>query len=418
MHKIKEQLKKILPASILSAYHFSLAEIAAFLYRHPSRGMLVIAVTGTKGKSSVTEMAGAILEEARYETAILNSIREKIGPWSRKNTMRMSMPGRFYIQDFLSKAYRAECDAVILEMTSEGVKQHRHRGIALDALIFTNLAPEHIEAHGSLRAYADAKFQIGKALLRSKKRGRMMVANAEDAESARYLALPVEKSLPFSLDNVKPWKAGSGGGFFTFYGEKIAVHLPGEFSLKNALAAATLAHAIGVDTKTIARALGKITMIPGRAERIESGQNFDVVVDYAHTPDSLTALYEAYREKRKICVLGATGGGRDKWKRPVMGEIADRYCDIVIATNEDPYDEDPRDIVDELVSGMKRTPEILMDRREAIARGIALAKPGDAVLITGKGTDPTIQGKDGSSIPWSDAAIAKEELEKRPETNI
>lgn len=418
MRLLKKALRRILPESVISAYHFSLAEIAAFLYRHPSRGMLVIAVTGTKGKSSVTEMAGAILEEARYETAILNSIREKIGPWSRKNTMRMSMPGRFYLQDFLSKAYRAECDAVILEMTSEGVKQHRHRGIALDALIFTNLAPEHIESHGSLEAYADAKFQIGKALVRSKKRERMMVANAEDTESARYLALPVEKSLPFSLESVRPWKAGTGGGFFTFHGEKITVHLPGEFSLKNALAAATLTYAIGVDTKTIARALDKITTIPGRAQRIESGQDFDVIVDYAHTPDSLKALYEAYGGKRKICVLGATGGGRDKWKRPVMGEIADSYCDVVIATNEDPYDEDPREIVDGLVSGMKRTPEVIMDRRAAIARGIALARPGDAVLITGKGTDPTIQGKRGSSIPWSDAAVAKEELGKHLKTNI
>ena len=433
MRPLKKALRKLLPESLISAYHFSLAEIAAFLYRHPSRGMLVIAVTGTKGKSSVTEMAGAILEEARYETAILNSIREKIGPWTRKNAMRMSMPGRFYLQNFLSKAYRAECDAVILEMTSEGVKQHRHRGIALDALIFTNLAPEHIESHGSLRAYADAKFQIGKALVRSKKGERIMVANADDAESARYLALPVEKSLPFSLEHAKPWRASAGGGFFTFHGEKITVHLPGEFSLKNALAAATLTHAIGVDTKTIARAIGKITKIPGRAERIEAGQNFDVVVDYAHTPDSLTALYEAYKEKRKICVLGATGGGSDKWKRPVMGEIADTYCDVVIATNEDPYDEDPRDIVDELVSGMKRAPEIIMDRREAISRAFEIAlswskgrpldtargnQNGIAVLITGKGTDPTIQGKGGSSIPWSDAAVAKEELEKRSETNI
>src|SRR6185369_569965 len=150
--------------------------------------------------------------------------------------------------------------------------------------------------------------------------------------------------------------------------------------------------------------------VRGRVERIEAGQNFIAVVDYAHTPDSLRALYSAFASKRKICVLGNTGGGRDTWKRPEMGRIADETCDKVILTNEDPYDEDPRAIVDAMAAGMKRAPEIIMDRREAILAALRAARPGDAVLISGKGTDPYIMGPNGSKTPWSDAEVVREEL--------
>ncbi len=413
MRTLKNIIRGLLPERAISAYHLFLAEFAALVFRYPSRGMLIVAVTGTKGKSSVTEMVAAILEASNYRTALVNSIRFKIGEWSAPNTTRMSMPGRFFMQRFMRRAYADDCDAVVLEMTSEGARQHRHRGIALDALIFTNLAPEHIESHGSFEAYADAKFEIGRALARSRKRHRFMVANADDPQSARYLALPVERALPFSLSAHQPWEATSEGGYFTLEGEKIEIQLPGEFSLKNALAAATLTRALGVKPHVIAAALGSIRRIPGRAERVDAGQDFAVVVDYAHTPDSLKAIYDAYEGRRRICVLGATGGGRDKWKRPVMAGVADTHCDIVILTDEDPYDEDPRSIVDELARGItKHTPEIIMDRREAIARGLTLARAGDAVIITGKGTDPNIARANGTKEPWSDARIAREELEK------
>lgn len=401
-----------------SLYHLCLALSGAVLCGWPSRRMNVIGVTGTKGKSSTTEMISAIFEEAGIETAVLNSIRIKIGAESQRNEMRMSMPGRFYIQHFLLKALKKGCRVSIIEMTSEGARQHRERGISMDALVFTNLAPEHIESHGSYQAYEDAKFKLGVQLARSRKRPRIMVANADDEHSKRYLALPVEKSLPFSISADATHSSDERGGHFTFEGEDIAIHLPGTFSLENALAAATVTHAFGIPVATIRTALAKITTIPGRAERIEAGQDFDVVVDYAHTPDSLKALYEAYSSKRKICVMGATGGGRDKWKRPVMGKMASDYCDVIILTNEDPYDEDPRKIVDGLASGMEKKPEIVMDRRQAIAYGISLAQTGDAVLITGKGTDPNIAGPRGTKLVWSDAQVAREEIEKASQQRV
>ncbi|HEY4517008.1 MAG TPA: UDP-N-acetylmuramyl-tripeptide synthetase [Candidatus Paceibacterota bacterium] len=405
------QLKKLAPTQLASAYHFALAYVGALVYGFPSKRLLVVAVTGTKGKSSVCEMVNAILEEAGYKTALLNSIRIKIADDSAPNVMRMSMPGRFFIQRFLRRAVRASCTAAILEMTSEGARQHRHRAIALDSLIFTNLAPEHIESHGSYEKYADAKFEIGLALARSPKRPRVIVANADDPQSARYLALTAEKTIGFSLKEHEH-EASERGGHFVFDKAEIAIRLPGDFSLKNALAAASLVHALDISTDKIQRALEKIECIPGRAERIEAGQTFTVVVDYAHTPDSLQALYDAYKNVRKICVLGNTGGGRDTWKRPVMGKIADDNCAEVILTNEDPYDEDPRTIVEEMTRDMRRSPTIIMDRREAIREAFRRARGSDAVLITGKGTDPCICVEDGKKIPWSEAQVVREEVER------
>ena len=413
MRRLKKIVSSILPKALLEtslgAYHFVLAYIGALMYRFPSRELLVVAVTGTKGKTSVSEMVNAILEEAGYKTALVNSIRFKIGEHSERNLTRMSMPGRFFIQRLMRQAVSAGCIATVLEMTSEGARQNRHRAITLNALIFTNLAPEHIESHGSYEKYADAKFKIGQALARSNKRPRIIVANADDVQSARYLALPVEKSIGFSLHHHQH-TASEKGGQFTFNEKLISIRFPGEFSLMNALAAASLAHELGIETATIKHALEKMQKIPGRAERIEAGQDFVVVVDYAHTPESLRALYEAYGHARKIAVLGNTGGGRDTWKRPVMGGIADEYCDEVILTNEDPYDEDPRAILDAMARGCKSEPTIIMDRREAIRRAISKASAGDAVLITGKGTDPSICVENGKKIPWSDADVAREEL--------
>jgi UDP-N-acetylmuramoyl-L-alanyl-D-glutamate--2,6-diaminopimelate ligase len=180
----------------------------------------------------------------------------------------------------------------------------------------------------------------------------------------------------------------------------------------NALAAIKTSEFLKVPLEISKEAVRSLTRIPGRAERIEAGQNFLVIVDYAHTPDSLEALYGAYPNRRKICVLGNTGGGRDTWKRKEMGNIADNACAEVILTNEDPYDENPSEILDAMAAGMKRAPTILMDRREAIRTALSSAKENDAVLITGKGTDPYIMGARGTKEPWSDASVVREELKR------
>lgn len=411
MFGLKAYVRKLLPAPLLSSYHLFLSWLGAALYGYPSKRIVVIGVTGTKGKTTVCEMISRIFEEAGQKTALLNSIQIKVGSDTEENMMRMSMPGGFFIQRFLSDAVRGGCRVAVLEMTSEGVRQSRHRFIELDALVFMNLEPEHIESHGSYQAYADAKFELGRALAHSSKRPRVMVANADDKESARYLTLSVEHALPFSLSDNKPYEAGAHGGFFTFEDSTVSIKLPGEFSLKNALAAATVARAFGVSIGVIALALEKTSLVPGRAEYIEEGQDFSVVVDYAHTPASLTALYETYKDRKKICVFGSMGGGRDTWKRPVIGRLAEKHCNVVILTNEDPCDENPEQIVNDIAHGMtNKKPEIIIDRRLAIRRALSIAQKGDAVLITGKGSNHEILGPKGTSTSWSDAQVAREEL--------
>ncbi len=410
MNTLKQTLARILPSAFLSLYHFCLAYLAALIYRFPSSKITVIAVTGTKGKSSTLEYLNAIAEASGKKTALSSTIRFKVGDHSKPNLRRMTIPGRFFLQRFLSQAVDAGCDIAFIELTSEGARQHRHRALDLDALLFLNLAPEHIESHGSYEAYANAKLELGKQLARSHKRPRYLVANGDDTEAQRYLMLPLENVIPFSV-RTTTFETTEHGGHFMFDKLQIPVHFPGEFSIANALAAATLMFAMGTPSQDIARGIDSLRKIPGRAEEINEGQPFPVLVDYAHTPDSLRALYSAFPTRRKICVLGSTGGGRDMWKRPVMGSVADEYCDAIILTNEDSYDEEPRSIVESIAKGItKHTPEIILDRREAIRHALSIARASDVVLITGKGTDPTIQGPRGSSIPWSDARVTQEEL--------
>lgn len=408
-------LKRILPVALvqplLPFYHRVMAFALAASYGFPAKRMTVIGVTGTKGKSSVSDMLFTVLHHAGHPAAVAGTIRFAIRDTSEPNLFKMTMPGRGFIHAFLARARKAGVTHAVVELTSESVRQHRHRYLFLDGLVFTNLQKEHIESHGSFENYAAAKLEIGKELARSPKRPRAMIANADDERSAPYLALPVEEKLPFSYSDVTDVVHGPGTVAFTYEDVRFSLKLPGSFSVMNALAVICAARFLGVPLTDIADALAALERIPGRTERIEEGQDFQAIVDYAHTPDSLKALYEAY-PVRKICVLGNTGGGRDTWKRPEMGLIAEHYCDEVILTNEDPYEEDPKAIVDAMAAPMTTKPTIIMDRRDAIAHALSLAHAGDAVLITGKGTDPYIMEANDTRTPWSDAQVVREELTK------
>jgi UDP-N-acetylmuramoyl-L-alanyl-D-glutamate--2,6-diaminopimelate ligase len=392
-------------------YHYTLAFFGAVVFGNPSRFIKVIAVTGTKGKSSVVELVSALLEEAGYKTAHASTIHFKIGDVKERNLHKMTMPGRFFLQSFLRKAVKAGCTHAVIEMTSEGARQYRHKFIALDALIFTNLAPEHIESHGSYENYVAAKISIAKALEQSKKQNKVLVVNGDDKEAQKFLDVFSGKKYPYSKNDTGGAVVTSEGVSFHWQGVRIESKLPGEFNLYNILAAATCAKAVGVPTEKIQSGLAKTTSIPGRAEKVEAGQDFSVIVDYAHTPDSLEKLYATYAGTFRLCVLGSCGGGRDIWKRPVMAGIAEKYCDKVILTNEDPYDEDPEKIIREMAAGMKtKQPTLILDRRAAIRAALQKASRGDVVLITGKGTDPYIMGPRGAKEPWDDATVAREEL--------
>ena len=298
-------------------------------------------------------------------------------------------------------------------MTSEGAKQFRHKFIELDALIFTNLSPEHIESHGSFKKYLDAKVSVASALGQSSKRPRIIVANEESEHSQKFLAVSAEKKLAYSTLRARPYTIKKYSISFSFMGSPLQAKLSGLFNLSNILAGITFAQAIGISPKIIRRSIEKFPGVRGRMERVTDEQDFDVIVDYAHTKDSLEKVYEIFKDSRKICVFGCAGGGRDTWKRPEMGAVAASLCDEIILTNQDPYDEDPAKIISQIIAGMGETkPTVIMDRRQAIHAALALAKTGDTVIITGKGADPYIMGPRGIRIPWDEVGVVKEELKK------
>ncbi len=414
------QAKRLIPISILKAiqplYHYVLALLGAVIYQFPSKEITIIGVTGTKGKSSVVEILNAILEADGKRTAVSGTIRFKIGEKSERNLYKMTMPGRFFVHRFLREAVNAGCEVAIMEMTSEGVRQYRHKFIHLDALVFTNLSPEHIESHGSYEKYIAAKLELAKALEVSKKRPRFMIANSDDDHGQKFLDAKVEYTLPYGLSDLELHNLNKDDISLVIEGSTIRVPLIGLFNVYNCLAAITAARAFGVPLKTIHTALSNLPPIKGRVELFKSPKGADrkitAVVDYAHTPDSLEKLYKAFEKETKIAVLGNTGGGRDKWKRPEMGRLAGEYCSRVIFTNEDPYDEDPLKIVEEMSRGIDDESKftIIMDRRKAIRTALEEAPNGSVILISGKGTDPYIMGPHNIKTPWSDAKVVQQEM--------
>lgn len=419
-------IKRFLPSSVLQKirppYHLLLSYLGSVIYKKPSKHLTVIAVTGTKGKSTVTELITAILEADGKKVASLSTIQFKIGDEVRRNLFKMTLPGRFFLQKFLREAVDAKCTHAVIEMTSEGARQFRHKFVELDALVFTNLSPEHIESHGSFENYKKAKLEIAKQLEVSAKQPRYIVSNIDNEHGQDFLKIKVEEKLPYQLSQLKLYTLHKDGiGLIFKDGDEemtIRVPLVGLFNVYNTLAAITLTRALGVSLSTIEQALRSLKPIRGRVEHFYSPKNAEkqvtAIVDYAHTPDSLEQLYKAFKDVPKVCILGNTGGGRDTWKRPEMAHIAERYCDHIILTNEDPYDEDPRKIVDEMAKGIidRSKLEIIMDRRMAIATALQTAPAGGYVLISGKGTDPYIMGPHNSKQVWSDADVVQEELLK------
>ncbi len=402
LDQILRTIEKLIPKSLYAffqpTYHYVMAIFSAIVYGFPAKKIKVIGVTGTKGKSTTTEIINAILEEAGFKTAVSNTIRYKVGNDSRQNKFKMSMPGRFFIQRFLKNAVDEKCDYVVMEMTSQGVLNYRHKCIDLDALVFTNLSPEHIEAHGSYENYRNSKLRLTESLSKSSKRPRILVVNADDKESENFLAFDADIKKTFTIH------------------PDIETPLLGDFNKYNTAAAFELCKILGIDEKIIRKAISNFKNIPGRVEFIEAGQNFKVVVDYAHTADSMEKFYQVFKTQngsKNICVFGATGGGRDTWKRKEMGSIADTYCQEIILTDDDAYDEDPAEIANQISEGITKTKsQIIVDRRQAIATALKMAQPGDNVLITGKGTDAFLMGPRGKKTSWSDAQIVREELAK------
>jgi len=423
---IKSILKKIIPPFLLDFYHLSWAFISAVFYGFPSKGMIVIGITGTNGKSTVVDLTHRILMEAEFRVASLSSIRFQINDNQQKNRLKMTMPGRFAVQRFIANAKEQDCKYVIVETTSEGIKQYRHKFIDYDIAAITNLRPEHIESHGSFENYKNAKGELFKALsgVRKKNIPKISIVNLDDQNADYFLSFKTDQKWGYSLkektakiDKVifsSNYQVFPDKTIFHIGQTKFEIKLLGEFNISNVLAAICIGLSQNIALQIIKRAIEKTDNIPGRMEQVVSSP-FKVFVDYAHTPDALEAVYKTAKQGSNalICVLGSCGGGRDRWKRPEMGRIASNNCQKIILTNEDPYDENPESILDDIQKGIEnKNTQRIIDRRQAINQALKIARPGDVVLVTGKGSEPWMCMPDGQKLAWDDREIVKEELNK------
>ncbi|MEA3453117.1 MAG: UDP-N-acetylmuramoyl-L-alanyl-D-glutamate--2,6-diaminopimelate ligase [Patescibacteria group bacterium] len=425
---IKKILKKIIPLKFLRLYYQAFPALGALLYRFPSRKLTVIGVTGTNGKSTVVELITNILQEAEFKVASISSVRFQIKDQVWQNDLKMTMPGRLKIQRFFKKAVNADCKYVVLEVTSEGIKQFRHKFINFNTVVFTNLTKEHIEAHGSFENYRKTKGKL------FKNRGvKTVIVNTDDENAEYFLNFNIDKKWGYCIDRkeiktkivakeletIKGKKLESleDGIRMQIKGVKFNLKLLGEFNAYNTLAAVCTGLSEGISLEKIKQALEKIDGVSGRMELVVK-EPFKVYVDYAHTPNALENVYKTLAGNRLICVLGSCGGGRDKWKRPEFGRIAANYCSQIILTNEDPYGERPQKILKDIEKGILEydTPSInhklIFNRKGAIKEALALARVGDTVIITGKGSEPWMCVANGKKIPWDDRKIVREEIEK------
>ena len=434
---MKTFIKKLTPKFALGWYHWCLAKFGAFIYRHPSRQLIVIGVTGTKGKSTTVNLIAKLLSGAGHKVGLVSTINFQVADEEWANTTKQTMPGRFRLQELLSQMVKAGCRYAIVETSSEGIAQHRQIGIDYDLAVFTNLTPEHIESHGSFEKYRQAKMRLFESLYRSERKvingqpvKKVIIANHDDQSAEYFLACAADYKYTYGLalpgailnsdQQVVAREVASTSTGITFYIDSLKFHLKllGEFNAYNALAAVCVGFSQGLDINVMKRCLEKVSGLPGRMEEIQNTKGIRIFVDYAHEPASLEAVYKTLRSfnpGKIISVLGSQGGGRDKAKRPILGQLAANYTDLVIVTNEDPYDEDPEKIIDDVINGataaQSRPPvEKIIDRREAIKTALALAEKGDILIITGKGSETVMAVADDKKILWDDRKVVRELL--------
>lgn len=428
LEKILSFLKKMIPKNIFKlaqpAYHFLLAILGMIIYRFPSRKMIIIGVTGTKGKTSTVNFIHSVLSESGQKVGLISTANIKIGEKEFPNKYHMSMPGRFILQKFLREMKNAGCKYVTLEVTSEGIKQWRHLGLFLNVAVFTNLSPEHLASHGgSFAKYRETKTRIFKRNIFDKL--KLIIVNADDENSNYFLEAPKDtlEKLNYSLGRVSEFKEGESGISFEFEKEVYKLNILGKFNIYNALPAILLGKRYGLNTTQIKEGLLKLNLIPGRMELIEEGQDFKVIVDYAHEKLSMNSLLDSAENLKNnpignkiIIVLGGDGGGRDEQRLYDMGEAVGKKADVVIVSDSDPYFDDELIIAEKIAGEAEKFGKvkdkdlfIVLDRAEAIRKAISLATEGDVVLLATRGSLNTMDIK-GKKIPSDDRVIAREAL--------
>ncbi len=454
IEQILRIIKKVIPAKIFGiiqpVYHFCLAYLGALIYGFPSKKMFIVGVTGTKGKSTTSYLIAQLLNFAGIKTGMATTVLFKIGEKEWINSSKQTMLGRFQLQRLLAKMVKEGCKYVVVETSSEGILQYRHTFIDYNAAVFTNLSPEHIEHHGSFENYRGAKVKLFEKIAkkaptlvnrgsdRSVGKNSVGIYNLDDANVGCFLKPKVLNQYVFTsnlklsgssignLYQIVKIKSNSNGTTFSLSvgagrREEIKMPLIGKFNVYNAVAAICFALSQGIEMSEIKKIMTQIKPPPGRLELIKTGK-FSIVVDYAHEPASLETVYKGIIESKiksskgeMICLFGSQGGGRDKWKRQAMGRVAAEYCDKIILTNEDSYDEPPIEIINQvnegIISNEKKSKKLvvykIIDREEAIKKAISLAGKGDTVVLTGKGGEVWMCIENGKKIPWDERKIVE-----------
>jgi UDP-N-acetylmuramoyl-L-alanyl-D-glutamate--2,6-diaminopimelate ligase len=393
---VERPLEQPVPQLVVSSTRLAMPAAADEFFGRPTEELRVAGVTGTNGKTTTAFLMYAILEAAGLSPGLVGTIECRIGGEARPAVR--TTPEAIDLQRTFRKMLDAGDRSCTLEATSHGSQLHRLDCIRFDALVFTNLTQDHLDFHGTMEEYFEAKrrlFLEGQppaAINIGDPWGRKLAADRPDA-----------LTFGFAEDAELGPRALEG----------VDLKLRGRFNMENALGALAAAQLLGIDEETAVRGLEAVPGVPGRFESVDEGQPFEVVVDYSHTPDSLENVLRAARElvsTRVICVFGC-GGDRDRGKRPIMGEIATRLADHVIVTSDNPRSEEPEAIIAEIVAGTGPGAEVEPDRRAAIARAIELARPGDAVVIAGKGHEQGQEFRD-RKIPFDDREVARDALRR------
>jgi UDP-N-acetylmuramoyl-L-alanyl-D-glutamate--2,6-diaminopimelate ligase len=411
------------PQLVVERARNALADAADAWYGHPSRSLHVVGVTGTDGKTTTCFLAAAVLRAAGRRPGLIGTVELGIGDERLPNENRNTTPEAPELQALLADMVAAGNDSVVMEATSHGLAQARTRNVGFDIGILTNLTSEHLEFHGTLDNYRAAKAILFEQV-------PMSILNADDPSfgffrdrasgSVVTYGLEADADLRGSAVDATATRTAfrvTAGGWTG----RVALRLPGSFNVHNALAAMALAQVEGIDLDLAAQALGEVSGVPGRMETVDLGQPFGVVVDYAHTADSLAKVLTVLRpltRGRLIAVFGSAGE-RDSTKRPAMGRVAAELADITVVTDEDPRLEDPRAINEAIADGARhagahdgRTLFVIDDRPAAISHAIGLAKEGDVILLAGKGHERTIvYGTEGRW--WDEQEVARRALRER-----
>jgi UDP-N-acetylmuramoyl-L-alanyl-D-glutamate--2,6-diaminopimelate ligase len=399
----------------------ALPAIAANFYGHPSSGLNMVGITGTNGKTTVTYIVEKILEKARKPCGVIGTInyryRDKVLP--AKNTT----PGPLELQSILSDMLKKKVRYAVMEVSSHSLDQRRVDCVSFDIAIFTNITPEHLDYHGTMKEYFNAKIKIfdkmkrgGTAILNYDDRRVMKIARSVKGKKLTYgigcqADVRAEK-ISLSLDGTN-FNAITPAGDFA-----VSTGLIGMHNVSNMLAGIAVAFVEGIAPRTVKRALAEIETAPGRLERVPAGQPFKIFVDFAHTEDALNNVLQLLKEvapgNRIITVFGC-GGNRDRSKRPLMGKAACRFSDKVIITSDNPRYEDPKAILQEIEGGVKglfSNYDIVSDRREAIKVALERAEADDIVLIAGKGHEK-YQILGDEVLPFDDCQVARQILNSR-----